>query len=68
MRLPILIQPITTDASQASIRPRLTVDALGATRDQGLARLREAIERRLAEGSFPVLLEIVTDGVDPWRR
>ena len=58
MKIPILIEPIANDGFQATSglpsRPRLN----GATREEAVARLREEIDRRMAEGAVVMPLEI----------
>jgi hypothetical protein len=51
MRIPASIRLNDDDGYSATGRPPLTVTALGATREQALARLREAIIRRSVEGA-----------------
>jgi hypothetical protein len=50
MWIPILLPPNPDERPRPIGRPPLTVDGLGATRKEALARLREAIARRTAEG------------------
>ncbi len=50
MRIRILLSSPKVDETPPTRRPPLTVDGLGITRAEGLARLREAIERRMMEG------------------
>jgi hypothetical protein len=51
MKIPDLIDPIGNDGFRATGRPPFQVTALAATREEALARLREAIVRRMVEGS-----------------
>ena len=66
MKIPILIEPIANDGFRATSGPPFAVSAEGATRDEALARLREEIDRRLAEGSVIMPLEITTTEENPW--
>ena len=50
MRIPIWLRSTAVEEHRPTVRPPLTVDGLGITRSQSLARLREAIERRTMEG------------------
>jgi hypothetical protein len=50
MRIRIMFLSTAVEAPRPALRPPLTVDGLGTTRTEGLARLREAIERRTMEG------------------
>jgi hypothetical protein len=50
MRIRIFLRSTTVPEIPPSLRPPLTVDGLGTTRTEGLARLREAIQRRMMEG------------------
>jgi len=58
MKIPISIEPIANDGFRATGRPPFTVTAQGTTREEALARLREAIVHRMADGSMLVPLEI----------
>jgi hypothetical protein len=66
MKIPVLIEPIVNDGFRATGGAPFTVSALGTTREEALARLREAIARRMAEGSVLVPLEIDTSEENPW--
>jgi hypothetical protein len=50
MRIRVLLSTNAVDEPRPAIRPPLTVDALGVTRAESLARLRDAIKRRTMEG------------------
>ena len=50
MRIPMLVRLSLVEEPWPRLRPAFTVDGLGATRTEGLARLRQAIERRAMEG------------------
>jgi len=58
MKIPILIEPVANDGFQATSGPPLAVSAKGATKEEALARLREEIDRRMAEGAVVMSLEI----------
>jgi hypothetical protein len=58
MKIPILVEPIANDGFRATSGPPFAVSADGATRDEAMTRLREEIDRRLAEGAVVVSLEI----------
>jgi hypothetical protein len=65
MQIPASIRPSDNDGYRATGRPPLTVTALGATREQALARLREAIIRRSMEGAvLPPLETEIPEGTD----
>jgi hypothetical protein len=66
MKIPISIELIENDGLPQSVRPLLQVTALGATRKESLARLREAIILRMMEG--PVLRAVGSDTSDDERR
>lgn len=66
MKIPILIEPIANDGFRATGGPPFEVTAHGATREEALARLREAIDHRMGEGSVLVPLEIDTSEENPW--
>lgn len=59
-------EAIANDGLRATGCRPFTVSALGSTREQALARLREAIARRMGEGSVLVPLEIDTPEENPW--
>jgi predicted RNase H-like HicB family nuclease len=65
MKIPVLIEPIANDGYQATSGPPLAVSAKGATQKEALARLREEIDRRVAEGAVVVPLEIPTTEEKP---
>lgn len=66
MKIPVLIEPIANDGFRATGGPPFEVTAQGATREEALARLREAIDHRMVEGSVVVPVEIDTTEENPW--
>ena len=66
MKIPVLIEPIANDGFRATGGPPFEVTAQGTTREEALARLREAIDHRMVEGSVLVPLEIDTTEENPW--
>jgi predicted RNase H-like HicB family nuclease len=66
MKIPVLIEPIANDGFRATGGPPFEVTAQGTTREEALARLREAIDQRMVEGSVLVPLEIGTTEENPW--
>jgi predicted RNase H-like HicB family nuclease len=66
MKIPVLIEPIADDGFRATGGPPFEVTAQGTTREEALARLREAIDHRMVEGSVLVPLEIDTTEENPW--
>ncbi len=66
MKIPILIEPIANDGFRATGGPPFDVTAQGTTPEEALARLREAIDRRMVEGSVLVPLEVDTSEENPW--
>jgi len=66
MKIPVLIEPIANDGFRATGGPPFEVTAQGTTREEALARLRQAIDQRMAEGSVLVPLEIDTTEENPW--
>jgi len=68
MKIPVLIEPIANDGFRATGGPPFAVTAQGATREEALARLREAIDHRMVEGSVLVPLEIDTTEENPWDK
>ncbi len=67
MTIPVLIEPIANDGFRATGGPPFAVTAQGTTREEALARLREAIDQRMVEGSVLVPLEIDTTEENPWN-
>jgi predicted RNase H-like HicB family nuclease len=65
-QLNVLIEAIANDGFRATGGPPFEVTAQGTTREEALARLREAIDQRLSEGSVLVPLEIDTPEENPW--
>jgi hypothetical protein len=66
MKIPILIEPIANNGFRATSGPPFAVSAEGTTRDEALTRLREEINRRMAEGAVVMPLEITTTEENPW--
>ena len=66
MKIPVLIEPIANDGFRATGGPPFAVSAQGTTREEALARLREAIDHRMVEGAVLVPLEIDTTEENPW--
>jgi hypothetical protein len=66
MKIPVLVEPIANDGFRATSGPPFAVSAEGMTRDEALARLREEINRRMAEGAVVMPLEITTTEENPW--
>jgi predicted RNase H-like HicB family nuclease len=66
MKIPVLIEPIANGGFRATGGPPFEVTAQGTTREETLARLREAIDHRMVEGSVLVPLEIDTTEENPW--
>jgi len=66
MKIPVLIEPIANDGFRATGGSPFEVTAQGTTREEALARLREAIDHRMVEGSVLVPLEINTTEENPW--
>ncbi len=65
MKIPILVEPIENDGFRATSGPPFSISAEGATRDEALARLREEIDRRMAEGAVIMPLDVVTTEENP---
>ena len=61
-QLNVLIEAIANDRFRATGGPPFEVTAQGTTREEALARLREAIDHRSSEGSVLVPLEFDTRG------
>lgn len=66
MKIPVLIEPIAKDEFRATGGSPFEVTAQGATPEEALARLREAIHHRMVEGSVLVPLEIHATEENPW--
>jgi len=66
MKIAVLIEPIANDGFRATGGSPFDVTAQGTTREEALARLREAIDHRMAEGSVLVPLEIDATEENPW--
>jgi predicted RNase H-like HicB family nuclease len=66
MKIPVLIEPIANDQFRATGAPPFDLTALGTTREEALARLREAIGHRMAAGSVLIPLEIDATEDNPW--
>ena len=65
MKIPILVEPIENAGYRATSGPPLAATAEGATRDEALARLREEINRRMADGAIVMPLDISTTEENP---
>src|SRR5438128_2405314 len=57
MQIPVLIEPMNDHGYRATIGPPVAMTAEGATREEALQRLREALEQRLAAGGEIIALE-----------
>jgi hypothetical protein len=66
MKIAVLIEPIANDGFRATGGPPFAISAQGTTREEALARLREAIDHRMGEGSVIVPLELDTTEENPW--
>jgi predicted RNase H-like HicB family nuclease len=66
MKIPVLIEPNANDGFRATGGPPFEVTAQGTTREEALARLREAIDQRMTQGTVVVPLEIDTVEENPW--
>ncbi len=66
MKIPVLIEPIANVGFRAIGGPPFEVTAQGATQDEALARLREAIDHRMVLGSIVVPFEIDASNENPW--
>jgi hypothetical protein len=58
MHLPVLIEPVAGNGFRATGGPPFILSAEGATREEALQKLRQAIARRLETGAEIVSLEI----------
>ena len=67
MKIPVLIEPIANDGFRATGGPPFEVTGQGATREEALARLRDAIGQRMVAGSVVVPLEVGTTEENPWN-
>ena len=67
MKIPVLIEPIANDGFRATGGPPFEVTAQGATREEALARLRDAIGHRMVAGSVLVPLEVDATEENPWN-
>ena len=67
MQIPVLIEPISGNGYRARGGDPFALTADGATPDEALQKLREAIESRLTTGSRLVPLE-VANGDSPWLK
>ena len=68
MKIPVLIEPIANDGFRATGGPPFDVTAQGTTREEALARLREAIDHRMVEGLVVIPMEIETTEENPWDK
>lgn len=66
MKIPILIERIANNGFRATSGSPLEVSGQGATQEEALVRLREAIDRRMTEGTVVVPVEIATAEENPW--
>ncbi|MFI5459702.1 MAG: type II toxin-antitoxin system HicB family antitoxin [Isosphaerales bacterium] len=55
MKIHVLIEPIVNDGFRATGGPPFEVTAQGTTREEALARLREAIDHRMGDTFFFIL-------------
>jgi hypothetical protein len=66
MKIPILIECIPNGGFRVKSGPPFGISVEGTTRDETVARLREEIDRRMAEGAIVMPLEITTTEDNPW--
>ncbi len=65
MKIPILVEPINNNGFRAKSGPPFSISAEGSTRNEALTRLREEIDRRMAEGAVIMPLDVVTTEENP---
>ncbi len=58
MQIPILIEPVSGNGYRVSMGQPLTLSAEGATRDEALGHLREALDARLGTGAEIAFLDV----------
>jgi len=66
MQVPVLVEPVGEHGFRATGGEPIRVTAEGATPEQALANLKEAIENRLANGARLVPLELSGPAEHPW--
>lgn len=67
MQIPVLVEPVAGNGYRARGGEPFAFTVEGATRDEALRKLREAIQGRLVGGAEFVSLE-VTETENPWLR
>ena len=65
MQIPVLTEPIPNGFRARSGEP-LVLTAEGATREEALAKLREAVQKRVADGAELTLLDVGPPFSHPW--
>ncbi len=58
MQIPVLIEPVNNNGYRATIGPPVAMAAEGATRDEALGRLQQALQDRLGAGAEISALEV----------
>jgi predicted RNase H-like HicB family nuclease len=58
MQIPVLIEPLETNGYRATTGLPLVVSAEGATREEALLHVQEALQTRLSEGAEIAPLEV----------
>ena len=58
MQIPVLIEPCESNGYRATTGPPLALSADGATREQALFHLRQALQRRLSAGAEIATLNV----------
>ena len=65
MQIPVLIEPIPNGFRARSGEP-LVLTAEGATREEALAKLRDQVARKIADGAEVTPLEVGPPFLHPW--
>src|SRR6266404_4621428 len=60
MQIPVLIEPIPSNGYRATTGLPLVVSAEGATREEALLHLQQAVQSRLSDGAEIAAVEIAT--------
>jgi predicted RNase H-like HicB family nuclease len=58
MEIPVLIEPVDSNGYRVTTGQPLTLSAKGATREEALAHLRQALQARLRAGAEIASLEV----------
>jgi hypothetical protein len=68
MQIPVAIEPTGLGGFRAQSVPPFTAVAEGNTREEAVSKVRDELNRQLAEGKDVVMVEVDVKKENPWLR